>query len=145
MRKTKIKIGVARSLKVFAYISYMAFPIYAIAGKFPMWREEGGIFASLGVGAMLIGVILAWTLRNALSAWTERVFGKFVWSQTKFWIGGTLILLVLNAIGNIISDLLTVWIWGCVGMGVGMLLSMIAKMLERSIVNAENTSEPTNG
>ena len=130
-----------RSLLVLAYVCYIAFPCYAVLTKYPFWKEEGGIFASLGIGAMLIGIIVAWTLRNALSVWVEKFMGKFVWSQSKFWIGGTIILLVLNTIGNIISDLLVIWIWGCVGMGVGMVLTIIAKKVKGVASDGEDSSE----
>lgn len=127
----KYKKWIYRSLLVLAYVSYVFFPIYAVLQKYPFWKEEGGVFASLGIGAMLIGIILAWTARNALSVWVEKYLGKFVWSQSKFWVGGTIILLVLNTVGNIVSDLLTIWIWGCIGMGLGMILTMIAKYLKK--------------
>lgn len=127
----KAKRWSARILKLLAYISFVAFPIWAVTEKFPLWVEKSGVAASLGVGGLLIGIILAWTLRNALAAWLQRVLGGFAWSQSKFWCGGTVILLILNAVGEVVADLLVVWIFGCIGMAVGTVLLLIANKLDK--------------
>lgn len=133
MRKTrreKSRKWAARGMHIGAYATFILCPISAVVAKFPLWKEQGGLMASLGVGSLVISVIVAFTLRNFFADWIRRRFGGFAWDQSKFWIGGTIVLLVLNMIGNIISDLLTVWLAGTCGMLVGTILLVLEKKVK---------------
>ena len=118
-------------LKFLAYTAFIACPVSAVLFKFPLWKEEGGIFATLGVGTLLIGIIVLWTIRNFLADWVQRNLGGFAWSQSRFWVGGTVILLILNTIGSIVADLLTIWLAGCVGLLIGTVLLTIEKKVNK--------------
>ena len=141
----KAKRWSARGLRLLAYASFIIFPVGAVLEKFPVWVDKIGVGASLGFGGLLIGIILAWTLRNALGAWLQKLLGGFVWSQSKFWCGGTVILLILNAVGEIVADILVVWIAGCIGMAVGTVLLLIAGRLARPAKPEETKGGVTDG
>lgn len=141
----KAKRWTARCLRLLAYVSFLAFPVWAVLDKFPLWVDKSGAAAAIGAGGVLIGIILAWTLRNALAAWLQKLLGGFAWSQSKFWCGGTVILLILNAVGGIVADLLVVWIAGCIGMAVGTALLLIAGRLARPAKPEETKGGVTDG
>ena len=119
-----------KGLHVGAYATFILCPVSAVIAKFPLWKEQGGLMASLGTGTLVIGVIVAFTLRNLLSEWIKERFGGFAWSQSQFWIGGTIVLMILNTIAGVISDLLTVWLAGTCGLLAGALMLQLEKKLE---------------
>ena len=126
---------IARGLKVLAFTVNILFPAWAVMDKFPVWKEERGLLASLGVGALIIGVIVAWTARNALAAWVKRMLGDFAYAQSAFWLGGVVILLILNAVAGLVADLLTVWIAGTAGMLAGTAILWAAKRVSGGAEN----------
>ena len=113
--------------KILSIIISCAFPIWAIAEKYPLWETTCGTTHSIGVGGILALIVIIIVFRKA-------VFG-FIRDRLKITHAPPLaVWLVLIAtsyalvfIGQFIQDLVIVLWMGLIGSTIGTVLTFIAE------------------
>ena len=135
--ETKRKLAVG-ALRGGAYAATAALPIAVLAAKFPMVVEKTSESVSLSVSAVLAIIIMLVTLRAQ------------VWSKIKEKLGinsigillvygvGYVLMLGIETIYPIVSEIQTVCIAGLAGTAAGQAMSSAAKVIEEKSGMAES-------
>lgn len=111
----------------------IAVPAWAIFEKLPIWTRHDGIKNSIGVGGVLILIITILTLRKTIFNYFKEKLKLKTAPPLFMWISLFIIVLVISAIGTIISDLKTICIAGIIGSGAGSLMIFFANNIEEKM------------
>jgi hypothetical protein len=113
-------------------------PIWAICEKFPLWTEEHGTGASIGIGAILILVVVLIIFKRTVFYFIRDHFDLKHAPPLTVWIVMIVLSYLLVYLGAIMKDMTTVFWMGFVGCCIGTALTYVS---ERFNPKKENDDE----
>ena len=133
--KRKLAIG---TLRGGAYAATAALPITVLAANFPMVVEKTNESVSLSVSAVLAGIILLVTLRAQLWKKIKDKLGINSVGIPLAWGVVYVLMLGIETIYPIVSEIEAVCLAGLAGAGCGQVMNSVAKNIEGKELKAEN-------
>lgn len=133
--KRKLAIG---TLRGGAYAATAALPITVLAANFPMVVEKTNESVSLSVSAVLAGIILLVTLRAQLWTKIKEKLGINSIGILLAWGVVYVLMLGIETIYPIVSEIEAVCLAGLAGAGCGQVMNTVAKNIEGKELKAEN-------
>ena len=115
------------TLRVFATVISCAFPVWAIAEKFPIWHESYGTVRTVGVGAILALIVLLVVFRKTVFSFIEERLNLKNAPPLAIWIVLLILSYVMAYVSNFVRDLSTVFWMGLVGCAIGTVITFIAE------------------
>lgn len=127
-------------LNILSFAFMLALPFWAITEKFPIWKEEGGIFSALGGGVIIMAVIAFFTFKKYIVAFATEKLGAISagTSLLVLWSGLSAVCVALAKSATLLDDLTTIFVWSAVGAAVGVVLQLIAKYIKWRTTNGNS-------
>ena len=135
--KTKRKLAIG-TLRGGAYAATAVLPITVLAANFPMVVEKTNESVSLSVSTVLAGIILLVTLRAQLWTKIKEKLGINSIGILLAWGVVYVLMLGIETIYPIVSEIEAVCLAGLAGAGCGQVMNTVAKNIEGKELKAEN-------
>jgi lipid-A-disaccharide synthase-like uncharacterized protein len=113
--------------KILSIIVSLAFPIWAICEKFPIWGNVYGAPKTAGVGILLVCIVALIIFRKTVVNYVKEKTKITHAPPVFFWAVMIVIGHVLEYLNNFIRDLTTIFWMGLIGCAIGTLLTYIAE------------------
>ena len=113
--------------KLLGVIISCGLPILAICEKFPVWTMENGTGYSIGVGAIMIGIVLIVVFRRTIFKFAKEHLKLRYAPPITVWIVMLIISYALICLANVLKDINTILWMGLVGCAIGTVLTFIAE------------------
>ena len=104
-----------------------AIPVIAILKKLPLWRAEAGVTGTVGIGAVMAGIVVLITFKKTVFNYLKEKTGMNHTPPLLLWVGLRIGSLVLNSVADILSDMRAVFVAGVAGCAIGTVLNLIAE------------------
>ena len=112
--------------KILSIVVSCALPIWAICEKFPIWVNDHGVYHSIGLGTILIGIVLIIIFRKTVFDFITKHFNLENAPPLAIWLVMLVVSYVLVYIGEVMRDMTTVFWMGFIGCSIGTLLTYIS-------------------
>lgn len=124
--------------KVASILISCALPIWAVCEKFPIWTMQSGTGYSVGVGAIMIGIVLLIVFRRTVFKFINEHLKLRYAPPIAIWLVFIVLSYVMIYIANALRDMNIIFWMGFIGCAIGTLLTYIA---ENRFKNKENDNE----
>ncbi len=112
--------------RIAAIVVAIAMPVWAIIEKFPIWINTQGTYRTAGASVCMILIVVFFTFRSTiLSILKEKNWFKHA-PPVAWWIGFTLVSIVLAELSKVMNDFKIIGIAGIIGCLIGTGLNYIA-------------------
>ena len=114
------------SLKLASIIISCALPIWAICERFPIWTEAHGTGRTIGVGAILIGIVLLVVFRKTVFDFIRDRLDLKHAPPLVVWCVMLVVSYILIYLGEVVRDMTIIFWMGFIGCAIGTFLTYLS-------------------
>lgn len=131
------------TFKILSVLISIAFPIWAILDRFPIWKESQGAEKTIGIGAILILAVVVIVFRKAVFEFIASKLDIKHAPPLVIWIVLIIISYVLVYLGEVMQDMSLVFWMGFIGCAIGNVLTYVAERFAKAPGTGDAVKEGT--